>query len=106
MLGTYAGRFSENTGYMSTCFFAQLVQISNTLAYDIYSSLFEIGLDVVYSVLSFSLTQTLLTPHMQGSDPHMEGSGPSNPYCFERPRAVWSVWVLPVLDDLQRRLPT
>ena len=46
----------------------------------------------VYLHNMVSATQTLLTPHMQGSDPHIEGSGPSNPYGFEGPRAVWSVW--------------
>ena len=33
---------------------------------------------------------------MEGSDPHMEGSGISNPYGFEGPKAVWSVWVLQI----------
>ena len=41
-------------------------------------------------------TQTLLGPHMQGSDPHMEGSGPSKPYGFEGPVGLWiRVWVQP-----------
>ena len=31
---------------------------------------------------------------MQGSDPNrLKGSGSSNPYGFEGPRPVWSVWV-------------
>ena len=34
-------------------------------------------------------TQTLLDPHMEGSDPNpLEGSGVSNPHGFEGPRAV------------------
>ena len=38
-------------------------------------------------------------PSYAGSDPHMEGSGPSNPYGFEGPRAVWSVWETMVVRD-------
>ena len=38
------------------------------------------------------VTQTLMDPHMERSDPHMEGSRGLKSLDFEGPRAVWSVW--------------
>ena len=36
-------------------------------------------METVWKAHSIWLTQTLMGPHMEGSDPHMEGSGVSNP---------------------------